>query len=41
LDSAVGDEEESPEGLERELVRLLIRIREDRYFIAVLVLEGR
>jgi hypothetical protein len=39
LESAVGDEEESPEELERERVGILLRIREGRYLRTVL--DGR
>jgi hypothetical protein len=41
LDSTVRDEEEPPEGLKRERVGLLLRIREDRDLRTVLVLDGR
>jgi hypothetical protein len=36
LERAIGDEEESPEALEREWVGLMLRIREERYMRTVL-----
>jgi hypothetical protein len=41
LESAVRDEEESPEGVESERVGLLLRIKEERCLKTVLVLEER
>jgi hypothetical protein len=41
LESAVGDEEESPKRLEMERMGLLLRMREEGYMRTVLVLEGR